>query len=92
MDWNDFFRPTKLKIGIIVALLVLLFLFVGMIGACCMPGSRCFIGCPQDAIIVFWPSLLFQSGQIFDAFSVFSIIWLYFLSCLIVFVYRKFRK
>ncbi len=102
-DWKEFLRPTKGKIivlGLLILISLVSFYVYDTSQILCSPSI--YGGCPPRYgflfsifLISFWPSLIFlRPMNLINLFAtlLFSIVWIYFLSCLIVFAYNKTKK
>jgi len=114
MQWKEFFKPTKWKIILLIALLIITF-FLGF-----FERSNCFIDSNGEEICrkcglegVFNPILrpisfllsnvymgLIESGNLqvcgasltFYSLLPFDLVYLYIISCTIIYIHKKFKK
>ncbi|HLC61645.1 MAG TPA: hypothetical protein VJI52_01360 [Candidatus Nanoarchaeia archaeon] len=93
MDWKEFFRPT---IGKLILFLIVLAIFVPFIRY--DNGIRCFtIPCPADTTgsAAMWLMSLKYAGHIYEinySYLILGFIISYFVSCLIVSIFKKINK
>lgn len=96
MNWKEFFKPTWEKIVLTVVIFIISFIFLRLDVYFCALGSPYSFVCPLwglSQFVFFWPALVAnQATMLGNALILLSIPWIYFVSSLIVFVYKKFKK
>ncbi|MFH0936377.1 MAG: hypothetical protein V1815_01705 [Candidatus Woesearchaeota archaeon] len=94
MKIKEFFKPTVFKIIIAILLIIIIYILFLQIGDCFRPdgGVSCSnpgIDCPQ-LMPAYVPDYCYYKNS--PVFVVLSILILYIISCLIIFVYNKIKK